>query len=381
MKSQLSKDMNRVVLALNRLTAMICLLSCTCAHVAMADWTIERGTPEATGAQKQNLPEKLEVLWDFAEGGAFEGTPVIMGDKVYAADAEGGIYCLKLADGATIWTKKIDTGFLAAPAVKDGTLVVGDYDGFIYALSTQDGSEQWKYETQGQIDSGASFHKDHVLVASQDGMLNCLKLSDGSVVWQYETQDQIRCSPTVAGDRTFLGGCDSQLHVVDLNKGEKATEPMPLDSPTNSTPAVIGELAFLPTYGGQILAFEWQKGLRAWEYADPDRAQEYRSSAAATNKIVVVSSQGKKVVGLDATSGKELWQQTIRRHADASPVIAGQSVFLAATDGRLYRFDLTTGKETWTYEVKGALLSAPALADSKLVITTEEGHIMCFGQK
>ena len=220
-----------------------------------------------------------------------------------------------------------------------------------------------------------------MLIASQDGKLTALNVETGAVVWQYETSDQIRCSPTVAGDRTFLGGCDSQLHVVDLNKGVKASEPMPLDSPTNSTPAVLGELAFLPTYGGKILALEWKKGLRAWEYEDEERQQEYRSSPAAAKGIVIVSSQGKRLVALDAANGKEKWQKTIRRHADAAPVIAGDSVFLAATDGRLYRFNLADGEETWQYEIKGALLAAPAIAGEKLILTTEEGHVMCFGAK
>ncbi|QDV11297.1 Outer membrane protein assembly factor BamB precursor [Rosistilla oblonga] len=347
----------------------------------LAQWPVQRGNLAATGAVEAALPETLSLLWDFADAAAFEATPVIDSGRIYAADTEGNVFCLNLADGKLIWKVSIDTGFLAAPAIQGDTLVLGDYDGMVYALSTADGSQRWKFEADGQIDSGAMFHGEKVLITSEAGKLHALKLTDGSVVWEYETADQIRCSATVAGDRTFLGGCDSQLHVVDLNTGKKASDPMPLESPTNSTPAVVGPLAFLPTYGGHVFAFDWQKGTRKWTYEDPEKSQEYRSSAAATDKVVVVSSQGKRLTALDASTGKQLWQTTVRRRADASPVIAGDSVLLAATDGRLYRFNLHDGKQTWQYEVKGALLASPAIADGKLILTTEEGHVLCFGGK
>ncbi|QDV67243.1 Outer membrane protein assembly factor BamB precursor [Rosistilla carotiformis] len=368
---------------LPKLALLLCTQLALWASVSIcpAQWPVERGDQAATGAVPTPLPENLAVAWDFADAKAFEATPVIDAGRVYAADTEGGVYCLNLADGTLVWKVSIDTGFLAAPAIQGETLILGDYDGMVYALSTVDGSERWKFEAEGQIDSGAMFHGEKVLITSEAGKLHALKLSDGSVVWEYETADQIRCSATVAGDRTFLGGCDSQLHVVDLNTGKKATDPMPLESPTNSTPAVVGPLAFLPTYGGQVFAFDWQKGIRTWTYEDPEKSQEYRSSAAATDKVVVVSSQGKRVTGLDATTGKQLWQTMIRRRADSSPVIAGDSVLLAATDGRLYRLNLQDGKPTWQYEVKGALLASPAIADGKLILTTEEGHILCFGGK
>lgn len=348
---------------------------------ANAQWPLQRGGPEATGALATSLPETLDVLWDYQAEAAFEATPVVSSGKIYAADTEGAVYCLELSTGKLNWKTKFDSGFLASPAIQDNTLVVGDYDGFVYALSATDGKQIWKFEAGGQIDSGASFFNSNVLVASQDGVLNALDIGDGHVVWQYETSDQIRCSPTVAGKRTFLGGCDSQLHVIDLSNGKSVGNPLPIDSPTNGTPAVVGTVAYLPTYAGQVLAIDWSTGKRVWQYEDQERQQEYRSSAAVSDRVLVASSQAKRVVGIERSTGKLLWQMQLRRRADASPVIAGQSVFLAATDGRLYRINLLDGKPTWTYEVKGSLLSSPAIADNRIVLTTEEGHILCFGAK
>ena len=112
---------------------------CTCGHYSWGQWPIERGNPAATGATATNLPLNLSIIWDFPDGGAFEATPVVDSGHVFACDAEGGVFCLKLAGGSVQWQSKIDSGFLAAPAVKGDTLVLGDYDGMVYALSTVDG--------------------------------------------------------------------------------------------------------------------------------------------------------------------------------------------------------------------------------------------------
>ena len=190
--------------------------------------------------------------------------------------------------------------------------------------------------------------------------------------------DQIRSSPTVAEERIFLAGCDGRLHQVALTDGKSAGKPLDLDGPTGSTPTVLGSTVLVPTFGGLVLGLDWRQEKRLWEYADSDRDQEYRSSPAATEQVAVVCSQGKLVTAIDVKSGKELWKKTLRRRADASPVIAGNSVFVAATDGLLSRFDLQTGEEQWQYEVRGSFLASPAISDGKLVVATDQGDVLCF---
>ena len=236
--------------------------------------------------------------------------------------------------------------------------------------------------TDGEINGSAAFHGGNVLVTSQDGKLHCFSLADGSPVWSYQTEDQIRCSPTVGGDRTFLGGCDGQLHVVDLNTGKAIGQPLPLGGPTGSTPAVSGTRAFLPIMDGAVLAFDWQQQKELWRYEDQERSQEYRNSVAVSDKLVIVSSQYKQVDAISIDTGKLQWRHTLRRRADASPVIAGDDVWIAATDGRLIRLSLADGtKEKWSYEIRGSFLAAPAIAGDELFIADDEGVVRCFGVK
>lgn len=343
------------------------------------DWPTARANPQGTGAVPQTLPQRLVEQWRYQAGEAIESTPVVVAGIVYLADVEGTIHALDATNGQKVWTSKTEAGFLAPPAIEGDTLLIGDYNGMVYALDITNGKQRWTFQTDGEINAGLACFEDKVLIPSQDGKLYCLKIADGSKVWTYETTDQIQCSPTIAGTRTFLGGCDGQLHSVDLKTGKAIADPLPLGGPTLSTPAVLGQHAFLTTHGGLVMAFDWQANKPLWQYSDPARNQEYRSSPAASEQAIVVTSQFRSVVALDPKTGKPLWTKPLRRFAEASPVIAGDDVWVAATDGRLYRFALSDGTLRSEQEFRGSFLAPPAIAGEQLIIANDDGVVIALG--
>jgi len=344
------------------------------------DWPLPRADLASTGAVTTELPDDLSVIWEFKADEAIEATPVIVDDTVYLADATGTLYAVDAKLGTEKWRLTTELGFTTGPAVQDGLLVIGDLDGIVYAVDAASGKERWKAVTKAEISGSASFDRDHALITSQDGNLYAFSLADGKLVWTYETQDQVRCSPTIAGDRTFLGGCDGKLHSVNLKDGKSMSEPLPLGGPTGSTPAVQGTKAFLPIMDGAVIAFDWETNKELWRYEDEERAQEYRSSPAVKDDLVIVSSQNKQVDALNTETGKRVWRHTLRRRADASPIIAGNDCWIAATDGRLLRLSLIDGTEKWQYEINGQFLASPAIANDRLYVADDKGIVRCFGK-
>ena len=80
-------------------------------------------------------------------------------------------------------------------------------------------------------------------------------------------------------------------------------------------------------------------------------------------------------------TGKEVWKFTCKRGVDSSPLIIGDRVFVASTDGRVYLLDLATGKEVWRKETGDSFSGAPAMADGKLIIASDDGVVYCFGSE
>ncbi|XZE53911.1 PQQ-binding-like beta-propeller repeat protein [Planctomycetaceae bacterium SH139] len=344
-------------------------------------WPTDRGDAAATGTTRQQLPDDLVELWRYPTGQPIESTVVVLAGRVFAGDVEGGLHAISLRDGSQIWKQTIESGYLAPPTASEALVMIGDYDGVVHAFDTKTGAPAWEYETKGEISGGVTLAGDTALVSSQDGNLYALDKLTGKELWIYETGDQIRCRPTVAGKRTFLGGCDGSLHSVRITDGQPAADPIPLDGPTGSTPAIVGVNAYLPTHSGAVMAFDWSTGKQLWSYQDADRPQEFRNSAAATPDHVIVANKNRQVIALNPSDGKVQWTAQLKRRADASPVVAGDDVWVTATDGRIYRIDANTGKEKWQYEIRGSFIAPPAVAEQRLLVATDKGVIVCFGAK
>lgn len=397
---------------------------------APATWTMDRVDSGASGAIDYTLPANMRLLWEVKTAEAIETTPVSDGVNVFVTDVMGGVEALDLDSGQSKWRREFDTGFVASPglflpgsvepterpsisqipiiaAAENASddapddapddvavpgpmgelLVVGDVEGNVEALDPGTGETIWKYATEGQISAAPTFFavprgdgfEIRVLQSSQDGSLYCLDADDGSLVWEYETGDQIRSSASIASGRTFLGGCDGLLHVIDLATGTPARDPLPLGGPTGSTPAVSGDEVFLPIMDGTLYAFNPVSGDIRWEFEDPDRLQEYRSSVSVGADRVIISSRNKHVDAIDRSTGQRIWRKTLRRRADASPLLAGEDVWIASTAGLLLRLSVADGVTTWSFESRGRFMAAPAIVGDRLLIADDNGVVRCFG--
>ena len=68
------------------------------------------------------------------EGGVTLASPVVAGNYVYVAAANGYLYALDTATGTCVWSHNLGIPLAAPPAISGNGLWVGGCDGFIYAL-------------------------------------------------------------------------------------------------------------------------------------------------------------------------------------------------------------------------------------------------------
>ncbi len=361
------------------------------------DWLVSRGDAASTGFAPGKLPAAPKLLWEKSlEKSGFEGTPVILEDMCFAADVEGHVYAFSLSDGKEIWKLDLKNGFVASLACRDGKLILGDYDGNVYCLQTFDGKILWQAEIGQAMAGGANFtanlnanqnattNKSLVLISSEGGQLFAFHLDDGTKAWEYATGDQLRSAPTIWNNFALLGGCDGRLHKIDLKEGIAQGDGLPLDGPSGSTPALFNALAVVPTQAGMVLAYDLNTQEKRWSFSDSERAQEVRSSPAIANlpsqPLAIITTRNKRVLALDLSTGKMVWEAIVRKRCDASPVICDGRAWVGGLDGNLYAFDLKDGNNTWSYQLSGQLLASPAIANGKIVVVSDKGGLYCFGE-
>ncbi|MER3439456.1 MAG: hypothetical protein C4346_18730, partial [Chloroflexota bacterium] len=83
--------------------------------------------------------------------------------------------------------------------------------------------------------------------------------------------------------------------------------------------------------------------------------------------------------GLSARSGRRFWRTDLDVPVIASPVIAGNVVYLGDRAGRLHALDAETGRELWQATISGEIFASPAVVRGAAFIGTTAGQFCAIG--
>ena len=148
-------------------------------------------------------------------------------------------------------------------------------------------------------------------------------------------------------------------------------------------PVVADGRVFTMDVQGTISAFEAADGRRAWQYR-PDGlsgADGLLGGGLAwqDGRLFATLSSG-VVLAIDATSGTELWRQSLMLPLRAAPSIADGLVLVLTADNQLYALDDATGRPVWRHagfvESAGLLGGpSPAIANGIVVVPYSSAEV------
>ena len=105
---------------------------------------------DVAGITADDIP-RLKLKWAFGFPGATSGgtQPVVVGGRLYVADAEGDLFALDAQTGCIHWTVEVEAGVRSAVTIGarvSGGLAVyfGDQSANVYALDAESGKVLWK---------------------------------------------------------------------------------------------------------------------------------------------------------------------------------------------------------------------------------------------
>jgi len=82
-------------------------------------------------------PESGEPVWEFPARARVDSSPILVGDRLFAASADGSLYEIDTKTGEQSWLYEAGGGFTASPAVADGRLVIGNDDGVVFCFGAK----------------------------------------------------------------------------------------------------------------------------------------------------------------------------------------------------------------------------------------------------
>ena len=229
--------------------------------------------------------------------------------------------------------------------------------------------------------------------AQEINVLSCLSVTDGSEIWRFEYQTDYvdlyrynggpRCSPVLDDQSVYIYGPEGRLHAVDLQTGKKkwmvdtreefgvvqnffgvGSSPVVFEdmliamvggSPATSQDVPAGRLDLVKADNSGIVAFDKRDG--SVRYRAGNMLASYASPVVRRfeDQDVVIALMREGLLGIDARSGKELFQTPFRARSlesvnASTPVVEGNRILLTecyGIGGRLLEWDGEI-KEVWS---------------------------------
>jgi outer membrane protein assembly factor BamB len=380
--------------------------------VTNASWSQPGGVP-ANAPGHLAFSGQLHTIWTVSAG---EGSskrmrltaiPIVYGNKIFTLDAEGTVRALSAESGATIWKTSLvpggkpfsmwnpfntsntaRAGFGGGIAADGGKIFVASGFGTVVALDPDSGKVIWSKKLDIPIREAPTAADGRIYVVNSESEVFCLSTADGSELWSQRGLPEnaavlTSASPAVAGNLVFVPFPSGEIAALDVKNGQQKWTEALRQGDINSSSTAIGEssrpvvdreLVFAMSRGGQLIATSREKGERVWTR---DIAG-LQTPWVAGDALFVVDVTG-KLVALNRKDGKVRWVTPLPNSGRWSgPVLAGGKLWLTSAKGLLLGVDATSGSIATQTDLSTPVLISPIVAEGRLYVLTDKAKLIAM---
>jgi len=348
-------------------------------------------------------------IWSSSVGGgvghyASALKPLILGDKVFAASREGYVMAFDRESGSKLWSydarndgsasllSSINFWSSETARLSGGVsagydkLYVGSENGDVIALNPENGELIWRVKVKGEVIASPAVGDGYVVVNTSAGLLFALHPDTGEVRWQHEQETALlslrgTSEPVIASGGVVFGSGAGKVAVLIADKGVLAWEQsiavpkgatdLSRMNDVDATPIIADGVVYAIAYNGELTALELRSGRPLWkrEYSS------FRDMAIAGNSLYLVDTTG-KIYAIDRRNGLEQWTQLgLHKHFLTGPVVYKDYLAIGDVEGNLFWVDRNSGDFVGQFDYGSAFYTEGVSNGDDLVIQTRDGDL------
>jgi len=354
--------------------------------------TIDTTADDSLSGQSVILPAaRANADWQ-QPGGAASNAPghVTLGEELYrkwTARIEGSSVRARLA---------------SAPIVVGGKLLAIGTDATVKAFDAASGRRLWEVNFSDSSEKkatlfGGGVASDGVNIYATNGIgdVAALNINDGSVIWKVRPAGPLRGSPTLSNGNIYVMTQDNQIYALSARTGSREWNEAGAIGESGifgvAAPAAAEGTVVAGYSSGELAAYRYENGRSLWN----DTLSRTRMSLSVSELSdvdaapvidrgrVFALGQGGRMAAYDLDQGRRLWELNIA--GIATPVVAGEWVFVLTDDARILCVSRSSGKIRWISQLAqfsnekkktGAITwRGPILAGNRLIATNSEGEV------
>ncbi|MEO5773079.1 MAG: PQQ-binding-like beta-propeller repeat protein [Sphingomicrobium sp.] len=331
--------------------------------------------------------------------------PVVAGGRVYTIDTKAVVRAFDAQTGAAVWQTQFGTDkgndsslYGGGVAFDGGRIYATNGLGFVAALDATNGGIVWQVRPGGPLRGAPTVALGSVYVMSQDNQLYSLKQADGSIDWNVPASLEIAgvfgtASPAVGQGTVVAGFSSGELNAYRYENGRPVWQDALSRTTINTSVATLSDIdadpvidngqVFAVGQGGRMVALELISGQRMWELNIAGISTPW----VAGDWVFVVTDDA-KLIAIARNTGKIRWISQLRRFQKekskkgqisySGPVLAGQRLILAGSNGALINVDPATGAVQTQTSVGADVSLSPVVANQTLYILDDDGRLHAF---
>lgn len=298
-----------------------------------------------------------KLIWKSSVDGSIKNSIALSAGKVLAQDIYGNLYAFSQNDGRLVWKKDLNSNSITAlndGLVAEGNIVYAGTGKSLCAVDVNTGNKIWQnkgWNSREGCTATLSVGPDFVIGHSHWGALYANDKSTGKYLWG-ESKDGLRnrsAAPAVYGNLLYLASKES-FFIIDGNTGKVIVRK---DLHTNvdvaSTPLVTDSEIIFGTAENGLMALDKESLEKKWEFH--------------TGPSLIYSSP---------------YVRNPSCTVETSPVLSGDVVFFAASDGLIYGVNRKDGRLLWKHDTGAPVLASVCVAGNALFAVDFAGNVYGF---
>jgi len=290
------------------------------------------------------------------------------------------VWSLRLAPGGP--------GF--APVVAGDSVYAAGADGTLARIDAASGRLRWQVQAARRLSSGVGSDGEMVVVAGRDGNLIAHAAASGRPAWAVPLGAEAVTVPAVGLGRVVLRTSDNRVSAFDPASGQRrwsvTRQPSSLVLRQTAGLAIGPGSVHVGLPGGRLVAIGLDGGVQRWEAAvsNPRGANEIERIAdivgtpVALGRDVCAASYQGKVACFEAATGRGLWARDVA--AVGGIEVDARLVAVADDRGHIHAFS-RSGASLWRQEALARREpSAPVSVGGHLVLGDLQGQIYALSR-
>jgi outer membrane protein assembly factor BamB len=307
--------------------------------------------------------------------------------RAFVGAAIGGLSCLDLRNGETLWRFSVDDPVGSTP-LYDGQrkrVFFGADDGLLYAVHARSGRLLWSTDTGAEIQRSIIMRDDTLYLSNADNTVYAIDPDAGEVVWRYRKPpvegfsasgyaDILHTGPAVIA--AFADGTVSSLDAVSgalLWSADLAAEVVSATGEgqinlidADATPAIAGDTVASASVSGGLWGLDADTGNVIWTRPD---LVGITGLATANDMFYAAFAGGKGLCAISKDRGETRWCSAFGTGVLRDPVLYEDVFLISDSEAGLFVVATSTGKVLERLNPQGGFFSRPVEHGGYLVIT------------